>query len=214
MKNLRPIKGKYYIAKLVEEGEHVHQDFKYAISDARKIAHSISAFANNDGGRLLIGVKDNGIIAGVRTDEDIYLVEQAAGMLCMPPQTVEFTPFKCDGGAIVYRAEISKAATRPVRCIADNRGTVRAYYRVADENIPVTPLMEEAWEAASRPVSLTDCDYLVLRNVSKQGSAVEEIAKSLHLSTASVRASVVNLYAAGVVDFAYSDGSFRIIPKD
>ena len=30
MKDLKGIKGKYYIAKLIEEGEHEHQDFKFA----------------------------------------------------------------------------------------------------------------------------------------------------------------------------------------
>ena len=55
-----------YIHKLVAEGEHEHQDFKFEISDARKIARSISAFANTGGGRLLVGVKDNGKIAGIR----------------------------------------------------------------------------------------------------------------------------------------------------
>lgn len=78
MKDLKGIKGKYYIARLIEEGEHEHQDFKFAISDARKIARSISAFANNSGGRLLVGVKDNGVVAGVRNEEDIFVVEQAA----------------------------------------------------------------------------------------------------------------------------------------
>ena len=52
MKDIPAIKGKFYVSRLIEEGEHEHQDFKYAISDARKIARSISAFANNDGGRL------------------------------------------------------------------------------------------------------------------------------------------------------------------
>ena len=78
MKDLNPLKGKYYIEELVAQGEHQQQDFKFLISDARKIARSISAFANRDGGRLLIGVKDNGTIAGVRNEEDIYVVEQAA----------------------------------------------------------------------------------------------------------------------------------------
>ena len=77
MKDIPAIKGKFYIQKLIEEGEHEHQDFKYAISDARKIARSISAFANNDGGRLLVGVKDNGNIAGIPNEEDIYMLEYA-----------------------------------------------------------------------------------------------------------------------------------------
>lgn len=48
MKDLKAIKGKYFIHRLIQEGEHEHQDFKFQISDARKIARSISAFANND----------------------------------------------------------------------------------------------------------------------------------------------------------------------
>ena len=43
---------KGYIEQLITQGEHVHQDFKYQITDARKIARSISAFANNSGGQL------------------------------------------------------------------------------------------------------------------------------------------------------------------
>lgn len=76
------MKTKDYILQLIDEGEHEHQDFKYQISDAKKIARSISAFANNSGGRLLVGVKDNGHIAGVKSDEEIYMIEQAATMYC------------------------------------------------------------------------------------------------------------------------------------
>ena len=35
----------------VHEGEHQQQDFKFEISDARKIAKTLSAFSNTDGGR-------------------------------------------------------------------------------------------------------------------------------------------------------------------
>ena len=71
MKDLRPIRGHYLIQRLIAEGEHLHQDFKFAISDARKIARTFSAFANAGGGHLLVGVKDNGVVAGIRTDEEI-----------------------------------------------------------------------------------------------------------------------------------------------
>lgn len=40
-KDLHAIRGKFYISRLIEEGEHEHQDFKFQISDARKIARSI-----------------------------------------------------------------------------------------------------------------------------------------------------------------------------
>ena len=83
------ITEKDYIHRLIAEGEHIHQDFKFAISDARKIARSLSAFANTEGGRLLVGVKDNGSIAGVRSEEEIYMIDAAATMYCRPALQTE-----------------------------------------------------------------------------------------------------------------------------
>ena len=134
MKDLRSIKGKYYIQRLIEEGEHEHQDFKFAVNDARKIARSLSAFANNDGGRLLIGVKDNGNIAGIRNEEDIYVIEQAADMYCSPPQPLQVDVFTTEGGLKVVRVEIARAPRRPVM-VREEKGVLKAYYRVKDENI-------------------------------------------------------------------------------
>ncbi|WP_292288915.1 RNA-binding domain-containing protein [Marivita sp.] len=59
--------SKSYIQQLIREGEHQKQDFKFAVNDARKIARSLVAFANTDGGKLLIGVKDNGVIPFFQT---------------------------------------------------------------------------------------------------------------------------------------------------
>ena len=63
---------------MIAEGEHQQQDFKTRIDDSRKIARTLVAFANADGGRLLIGVKDNGTVSGVRVDEELHMVEAAA----------------------------------------------------------------------------------------------------------------------------------------
>ena len=62
MKKMHPIEA------LIEQGEHQQLDFKFEVSDSKKIARTLSAFANTDGGRLLIGVKDNGNISGVRSE--------------------------------------------------------------------------------------------------------------------------------------------------
>ena len=64
-------------------------DFKFEISDAAKIARSLVAFANTEGGKLLIGVKDNGAIAGVRSEEEFYMLQNAAHRFCQPE--VHFT---------------------------------------------------------------------------------------------------------------------------
>ncbi|MCK4854687.1 MAG: ATP-binding protein, partial [Bacteroidales bacterium] len=59
-------------------------DFKFEISDARKIARTLVAFSNTDGGKLLIGVKDNGKIAGIRSEEEYHMLEAAAELYCRP----------------------------------------------------------------------------------------------------------------------------------
>ena len=59
-------------------------DFKFEISDCKKIARSLVAFANTDGGRLLIGVKDNGVISGIRSEEEKHMIQTASEMFCNP----------------------------------------------------------------------------------------------------------------------------------
>lgn len=216
MKDLKGIKGKYYIARLIEEGEHEHQDFKFAISDARKIARSISAFANNSGGRLLVGVKDNGVVAGVRNEEDIFVVEQAAEMYCIPPQKLEITPFRCEGGAIVVRVEIAAAPEKPVM-VKEPEGKLRAYYRVADENISAPPLMVSAWRrraaSAATLMPLTDAGKQLLE-LAATGTTLHDFAVSAHISLQAAEELTVTLYAMGVIDFRYDGTRFLITAAD
>lgn len=218
MKDLKGIKGKYYIARLIEEGEHEHQDFKFAISDARKIARSISAFANNDGGRLLVGVKDNGAIAGVRNEEDVYVIEQAAEMYCRPAQNLRVTVFKAEGDKKVIRIEIDRARRRPVM-VAEADGSLHAYYRVKDENILASDLMVRAWKAAEADgegmlITLSDIERRMLAMLSDHPSSVEEFMLDAHISRAHAEDIIVRLHAMGLLDFAYDGHAFMLsLPK-
>ena len=195
---------------MVAEGEHVCQDFKFAISDARKIARSISAFANNSGGRLLIGVKDNGVIAGVRNEEDIYVVEQAAERYCQPPQTPVFKAYRLEGTVRVIVAEIPKSVQRPVSVVEDG-GQLKAYYRVADENIAAHPLMVRAWQmqADSSGEALGERHYSMAA-LYTPGTMLEarSAAVALHISVAPAEELIVRLAAAGLLTFGFDGTHF------
>ena len=215
MKDIKAIKGKFYIRGLIDEGEHEHQDFKYAISDARKIARSISAFANNDGGRLLVGVKDNGSIVGIPNEEDIYMIEHAAETYCNPPQEVEMTAFVADGGAVVLRATIMRADSRPVYCIEEGNRHV-AYYRVKDENLVAHPLMVEAWKLSAdnnrfSTGALTEDDLSLLRHLEKTGETTPEAYMvSCHRSQRTSRDTIVRLLAMGIVEMVHRPDGFHL----
>lgn len=132
-----------YIHRLISEGEHVHQDFKFEISDARKIAKSISAFANTEGGRLLVGVKDNGKIAGVRSEEEIYMIEAAAQRYCQPPVDIHTYIYKVEGKDIL-EVVIDESPQKPVYAL-DTEERKWAYVRIKDENILASPIHLNIW---------------------------------------------------------------------
>lgn len=133
-----------YIQSLIAEGEHIRQDFKFAISDARKIAKSISAFANTEGGRLLIGVKDNGKVAGVRSEEEIYMMEAAARMYCRPQVEIESYIYKVEGKNVL-EVRIAESSSKPV-CAIDEQHKAWAYVRIKDENILASPVHLKIWK--------------------------------------------------------------------
>ena len=139
---------KHYLQRLIRQGEHQQQDFKYRISDARKLAKSVSAFANTDGGRLLIGVRDDGCMSGVRSEEEIYMMHQAAYRYCRPEASIKFDTYHVDGHTIVC-ATVPPSDRRPVCAIGDD-DKPRAYIRIADENIVASPVHLAIWRESQR----------------------------------------------------------------
>ncbi|MBN1986873.1 MAG: ATP-binding protein [Prolixibacteraceae bacterium] len=138
-----------YLHKLIEEGEHQQQDFKYCINDSKKIAKSLVAFANTDGGRLLIGVKDNGKIAGVRTDEEFYMVEAAAKIYSDPPISFLTKQWNVEGKTVL-EISIEPSKHKP-HFAKDDNGKWLAYLRIKDENVLAHKIQIEVWKKQNSP---------------------------------------------------------------
>lgn len=212
-------KKSHYIQDLILEGEHEHQDFKYQITDARKIARSIAAFANNSGGHLLIGVKDNGNIAGVRSEEEIYMIETAAQMYCRPEQQVSFKVFNINGKSVV-KADIPEAREKPVEAPDDN-GNWHVYYRVADENVLASRLHERILSAEestacdpedSATISYSEREQVLLDYLASHGGiTLNGYMKLAHISEEKAMQIVVALHGMGVLALQYHDGQCLIV---
>ena len=150
---MTPSNDENYVLKMIGEGEHVRQDFKFAISDARKIAKSISAFSNTEGGKLLVGVKDNGKIAGVRSEEEIYMIEAAAQVYCTPSPSLTMETVTACGRKVVI-ATIEKSDNVPVYAISEGKKRL-AYVRIADENILASVVRLAVWRQERSSVGAT-----------------------------------------------------------
>ena len=149
---------KRFLLSLIREGEHQQQDFKYRVADACKLAKSVSAFANTDGGRLLIGVRDDGHLSGVRSEEEIFMMHQAAYKYCKPEASIKFDTYHVEGRTIVI-ATVPPSDRKPV-CAVNEEGRLRAYIRIADENIVASPVHLAVWreQQAERGAVMTYTD--------------------------------------------------------
>lgn len=146
----REQEAEHYIKNLIRSGENQQLDFKFEISNAQKLARTFSAFANTQGGKLLIGVKDNGKIAGVRSDEEAYMAESAAHVFCKP--RVGYMIKRWDVcGKSVLEVDIPVSKHKP-HYAKDEEGKWVAYVRVKDQNIRANKVLVNVWKNKGRSV--------------------------------------------------------------
>ena len=200
---------KRYLTSLIREGEHQQQDFKYRVSDACKLAKSVSAFANTDGGRLLIGVRDDGHLSGVRSEEEIYMMHQAAYKYCRPEASIKFDTYHVDGRTIVI-ATVPPSERRPVCAIGED-GKTRAYIRIADENIVASPVLLAVWRDAQKPqgtmMTYTDTVRKLL-DAMTGSQTLSQLVRRSAIPRPKVITLLARLIRFGVAQWEYKDQQF------
>jgi ATP-dependent DNA helicase RecG len=88
---------------LLARGESLHTEFKQWPIHPGDLAAAITAFANTDGGSILLGVADNGQVVGVaESDRDraAQTVDNVAQNV-QPPVTVVLETITNDQGQVV-----------------------------------------------------------------------------------------------------------------
>ena len=203
------MEDKRYLISLIKEGEHQQQDFKYRVSDACKLAKSVSAFANTDGGRLLIGVRDDGHLSGVRSEEEIYMMHQAAYKYCRPEASIKFDTYHIEGRTIVI-ATVPPSDKRPVFAI-DEDGKTRAYIRIADENIVASPVLLTIWRDVQKQqgIVMTYTDTVrKLLDVMTEAMTLNQLVRRSGIPRPKVITLLARIVRFGVARWEYIDQQF------
>ena len=121
------------IRKLIEQGEGVNLDFKQIVQNPSKIAKSMVSFANTHGGILLIGVRDNGSIAGIKAEEEFHMIDLAASFYSKPEVKFSVEPHLVEGKTVLL-VDIPIGINQPYYAKGeDNKWWV--YVRVNDKCI-------------------------------------------------------------------------------
>lgn len=197
--------------KFIEEGEHRQQDFKFEISDARKIAKTLSAFSNTDGGRLLVGVKDNGKIAGVRSEEEIYMIEAAAKLYSQPQVECEMKIHRVEGRTVL-EVIVPPGKHKPYYA-KDSDNRLWAYVRIEDENILANPVHLKIWKQSGAPkgsfVHYSQQEQLLLDYLtSHPGISVGQYCCLARIPRNKAENTLAKFVRFGLIEITFTDRKF------
>jgi predicted HTH transcriptional regulator len=124
---------------LVRKGEGGTLEFKRKVAHPEKIVREAVAFANTQGGDLLIGVDDNGSIPGVKyAEEEIYVLNKALDALCKPrlKYSYQIIPLDENEQRAVVHYKIEESKKKLHYALPDEQKAIgKAYVRAADKSI-------------------------------------------------------------------------------
>jgi len=200
-----------YLKKLIETGENQHLDFKYCVSDSRKIARTLVAFSNTDGGRLLIGVRDNGSIAGIQSDEEIYMVDTAANLFCRP-EIIYSIKQHTSGTKTLLEVEVARGSKRPYQ-VKDESGRWLAYFRHNDQNLLANRILLQVWRKEEKKsgvmVRFGKAENALMDFLTKNGSVTfSRFRKIAKISSYRAESIIANLLIFKVLIMKASEKGF------
>ncbi len=191
------------IKKLIFEGEGVSLDFKKTISSCEKIARTMVSFANNKGGKLLIGVADDGTIKGVKSeDEERYMITRAAHLFARPALEPAFEEIYVDD-KLVLVVDTPESSLKPHYALAED-GKWWVYVRVKDKSVLASKIVVDVLKHSSDDkgvlITYSSNEKTLLEYLDKTDKiTVKECCELLSLPRRRAQRILVDLVLSGVI---------------
>jgi predicted HTH transcriptional regulator len=197
------------IKKLIFDGESVTLDFKKTITSCEKIAKTLVAFANNKGGRLLVGVADNGTITGVKSeDEEKYMLNKAAHNYCKPALELIYEEVYIDD-KVVLVAEVRESDLKPHYSLSDDKKWW-VYIRVKDKSLLASKIVMEVLRRSNEEkgvlIEYSSKEKVILEYLENHKSITSnEYSKLSKLPRKRAQRILVNLVLSGIIRLHTTD---------
>ena len=197
------MQGHLQVKEWIIEGEGRELEFKTRVPAPQKMAKTVCAFANTRGGRIVVGVMDDGEIVGIIDEEaEKKLLLEAANYYCEPPVPLHFE-YCQDSYLIVLVAVIAESERKP-HCILV-KGEERVYVRVNAESLIASKevakvLMNEQIAERVPQRALDSREKALITRIEERGRiTVKEYAQRMNLSKRRARRMLVDLVNEGII---------------
>ena len=149
------------LRRLAAMGEGRHLEFKNRVPRPERIAREVIALANTDGGKVLVGVDDDGTVLGVKdAQESFFALQTALDDRILPPVELDFESVRISRKREVLVVHVPASLDRPHKLRPDRRpdGKLpkqRAFVRVADQSVEASAAAVEMMKAEARGDAVT-----------------------------------------------------------
>jgi len=214
------------LKELVRQGEGKHVEFKLKSNHPEKIVREIVAFANTNGGYLLIGIGDDRSIQGLKyVDEDEYLLVRAIEKYCSPgiEYQIHRVPVGEERDVLVFRILPSRHRPHYVLQEIDKQSSIttylprksaiakppptfikKTYIRVADKSVQASWVVREILrlkdEEENKPFRYGDNEHKLMQYLDQHPVVtVETFAMSAGISRTLASKTLIRLVLANVL---------------
>lgn len=197
---------------LAKQGEGQQLEFKKKANHPEKIVKELVAFANAQGGILLLGVDDDGTVSGVRSIEgELFFLEESINQLIRPKLNYQAEVLKLNEkkGIAVLQVEPGKGKVFRVRSTHQGKKG-KAYIRRKDKSIQAS---KEVCEIIERKYKKKDIQFIYDENV-QIAIALCEKQESLTIKDLKEAAKISRFLAARILIRLVLANVLEIEPKE
>jgi hypothetical protein len=131
------------IEKWVAMGEGLYLEFKRKAAHPEKIIRELIAFANTEGGKLLIGIDDDGTIPGIKyPEEELHVIEEALRKYCRPVITFQHRIVALNKKKFVVVISVPVSDRKPHRLVMEGEPPA-VFVRVKDMSVKASRELQE-----------------------------------------------------------------------
>lgn len=145
------------LKRLVALGEGSFLEFKYRVPQPDRIAREVIALANTKGGKVLLGVGDDGTLVGLKdSQEELFALQQALDGYCEPHVDVRIEGVRISRRREVLVIDVPRSKAKPHYLVHDATNGTRvngkkAYVRVGSESIEASREAVKLMKAEQHP---------------------------------------------------------------
>jgi predicted HTH transcriptional regulator len=195
------------IKRLVKDGENEGIEFKKKANFPEKIVKEIVAFANSNGGNLLVGVDDDGKITGTKTpEEDLFVLENAISNYCHPKINYTIDVVRINDKRAVLNYTIFKSPNKPHFVVNPATGkNTKAFIRIRDKSVQasrelVEILKKSNWKRGMK-VNFGDKEKILMNYLGEhQEITLEEFSRIARIKKYVASKTLVWLVLANILE--------------